>query len=59
MPGWIDDDTGWEYGTGWIWLPGGLGTPGWSDPAILPETTMITEDGDTMITEAGDTMWTE
>ena len=59
MPGLIDDDTGLEYGVGLVWLLGGLGEPGLDNPAILPETVMITEAGDTMITEASDTMWTE
>ena len=59
MPGLIDDDTGLMYGVGLVWLLGGIGEPGLSNPVILPETVMITEAGDTMITEADDTMWTE
>jgi hypothetical protein len=59
MPGLIDATTGLEYGTGLNWLDGGLGTPGLTNPVILPETLMATEDGDAMITEGDDPMVTE
>ncbi len=59
MPGLIDDDTGLEYGVGLVWLLGGLGEPGLDNPNPLPETTMITENGNNMITEASLTMVTE
>jgi hypothetical protein len=60
MPGLIDTTTGLMYGDGGInWLDGGLGEPGLDNPQPLPESTMITEDGNAMITETGDTMVTE
>ena len=56
MPGLIDSDTGLAFGTGLIWLDGGLGGPGFDNP---PSDTMETEGGVEMITEGGDFMITE
>lgn len=37
MPGLIDNDQGLVYGTGLIWLTGGLGGDGTSGPVVLPD----------------------
>ena len=59
MSGLIDSTTGLEYGTGLNWLNGGLGTPGLTNPVILPNTTMVNESGTTMVTETDVVMVTE
>ena len=56
MPGLIDSDTGLTFGTGLIWLEGGLGGPGLTPP---PSDTMETEAGVEMLTETGEFMITE
>lgn len=48
-----------SLGTGLNWLDGGLGTPGLTNPIIIPETPMLAEDGSSMITETDDRMVTE
>lgn len=56
MPGLIDSTQGLEYGTGLVWLDGGLGGPGETNP---PSNNMITETGLEMVTETDEFMVTE
>lgn len=56
MPGLIDGDTGLTFGTGLVWLEGGLGGPTFDRP---DSDTMETEAAIDMLTETGEFMNTE
>lgn len=49
MPGLVDSKTGLVYGSGLIWLPGGLGAPDLDNP---PSTTITTSAGVIITTDA-------